>query len=232
MHKRSIVLAVLASFFVCGTALAAQRDITSRLGGKANDIFKITGGFLAKTLQLSGNLRVDGKIYSGSAGATDSKPIIVNDNLQVVGGVTAASATIGGLPVSTTKRYSGTIDITAAGDFQTTSITTTDCADLSKATYTKTTVYHYKTIAVPEVNVTALPDIRVFLKMGNLSTTPTYTPSQYPNNNDVWFSGTAYYLADDTVHLPYKMVTTTCGGTVATTAWPTTTSGEYQIIVQ
>lgn len=226
MHKRSIVLAILASFFVCGTALAAQRDITSRLGGKANDIFKITGGFLAKTLQLSGNLRVDGKIYSGATGAGDTKPVIINDNLQVKGRITT-----NGLTVDGTKRYSGTFDTSLDGDFVSTLTFSSDCEGLS-GTAQKTQVTHYKAITIPEITLSAIPDVRAFYRTqaSTQFTAPpasSYSPTLLPNNNDNWVPLTTY-LNEGKAYFTFKTVTTQCNGTVTNTI---NTTGEYQVVI-
>jgi hypothetical protein len=226
MQKRSIALTVLASFFVCGTALAAQRDITSRLGGKANDIFKITGGFLAKTLQLSGNLRVDGKIYSGATGASDTKPVVINDNLQVKGRITT-----NGLTVDGTKRYSGTFDTSLDGDFVSTLTFGYDCTVPANATYMKTQAIHYKAITIPEVTLSSLPDVRMFYRTqtATLYGTPasSYTPTVFPNNNDNWVPLTTY-LNEGKAYFTFKTVTTQCNGTVTNTI---NTTGEYQVVI-
>jgi hypothetical protein len=128
-----------------------------------------------------------------------------------------------------TKRYTGAIVTSEAGDFVSTMSYGYDCTNPSYANYQNTTATHFKTFNIPEVKTAGLPDVRVYYKY-QASTTPipvTYSPTLYPNENNVWIS-TSYYLANGKVFVPYKTVTTTCGGT-ATNYIPTT--GEYQIIV-
>lgn len=234
MHKRSIVLAVLASFFVGGTVMAVtQRDITARLGGKAGQVFKLVGTLVVKTLQVDTNLRVDGGIYRGTkAGAGDKKPVVINDDFLVRGDITGKKLTINSLSVSGTKRYSGTFDTSATGDFVSTmSYSTVDCTNPSYATSIQTSATHYKAITIPEVTLAALPDIRVFYRTQTSTNfnpaSLVYTPSMYPNGNDNWLPLTTY-LNEGKAYFSYKTVTTQCNGTVTNTI---STTGEYQVVI-
>ncbi|MFA6043199.1 MAG: hypothetical protein WCV85_01730 [Patescibacteria group bacterium] len=225
MQKRITIPVVIicAMFLTTGIALAAPRDITSKIGGKANEVFKIVGGLITKSLQVDGNIQVNGNIYRGKrAGAGDKNPLTVADDLKVTGTITSA-----GLNVPATKRYAGTIDIAAAGEVVTESYTTGDCA-LLPVTYPKVQRFHWKKIAVPEAKVAAYPDIRMYVKA---SITAPVAPSVNPFTGvaDLWMPAGSIYMSPGYVYYFFKAVQEACNGTLTPSYF---TSGEYQIVVQ
>ncbi|MBI5404617.1 MAG: hypothetical protein HY976_00150, partial [Candidatus Kerfeldbacteria bacterium] len=182
MKYRTIIATVVAAAVVVGgTAYAATlRDVTARLGGQINDIFRISG-----ELFVTKNLHVNGKIFTGKkVGAKDKAPVIVDDNMKVTGTLQTK-----GLTVLGTKRYSGTVTTSADGDFVSTMTYPTDCT--LYPSYSHSVATHYKAVTVPEAKIAALPAIRVYYKVDANPTAPipvTYSPSIYPNNNDSWIS--------------------------------------------
>lgn len=221
----TVPITIIASLiFTTGIALAAPRDITTKIGGKANEMFKLVGGLLiTKSLQVDGNVQANGNIYRGKrAGAGDNKPLLVADDLTVTGSITSNK-----LPVSGTKRYTGTIDTSVSGDIVIDSIGSTDCTTAPGA-YMKASHTHWKKIAVPEVKVAALPDIRMYIK-------PYFTPVTAPSVNplasiaDLWAPASSIDVSPGYVYYFYKATSELCNGTITPTYF---TTGEYQIVVQ
>lgn len=140
----------------------------------------------------------------------DTKPVAIDDNLRVVGGVTATAATIGGLPVTGIKRYSGTFNTSLDGDIISTLTFASDCMGLA-GTAQKVQATHYKAIAIPEVTLSALPDIRVFYRTqtATLYVPPmsSCTPTVLSNNNDNWLPLNAY-LNEGKIYIMFKIVMT------------------------
>jgi hypothetical protein len=163
---------------------------------------------------IGDNLRVDGRVYRGTtAGTADTLPFIVNDNMEVAG-----SLTVGGLPAVRSKTYSGTIDVTQSGD----DVVSTTEASCTLPIGTKNLSFHYKKIAVAEVDLNNLPDIRVIFKTG-----AGFPYDMRPNSGDVW-SSAGYYLSSGYVYIYFKMTYNNCDGTVTPANY---TTGEYKIIL-
>ena len=173
---------------------------------------------------IGDNLRVDGRVYRGATpGTGDTKPFIINDNAQIEGTLTVAgNITAGGSAVPTTRRYEGTFDVTAAGDFVTTESYGNQCASFP----TSILYYHehMKKVAVAEANLTNPANIRVFYKPAD---DPVYTTGPYPNGNNAWVSA-SYSQVDGYVYFTYKQVSETCGGVMTSDYYA---KGEYKIIV-
>jgi hypothetical protein len=225
MKRRfSVPITIIGSLiFSTGIALAAPRDITAKIGGKANEVFKIVGGLIVKSIQVDGNIQANGNIYRGKrAGAGDNNPLVIADDLTVTGSITSNK-----LPVSGTKWYTGTFDTTASGDVVIDSVGTTDCTT-APGTYMKSTHTHWKKIAVPEVKVATLPEIRMYIK-------PYFTPVTAPSVNplasitDLWAPASSINVSPGYVYYFYKATTELCNGTITPSYF---TTGEYQILVQ
>ncbi|MFH0829307.1 MAG: hypothetical protein V1907_03970 [Candidatus Kerfeldbacteria bacterium] len=234
MKHRQIAIVTVAVLIILASSVSAatQRTINGKLGGKSGDVFKLVGEFFASKLRVTGNFRLDGYAYRGTkAGSGDTKPFIINDNLEVKGNIvtannlsagtlTASSLTVNNLPVSGGKEYGGTIDTAASGEYIATYASPSPCA-VTKATY-----YHWKSISVPEVKLSPISDVHVYWKASYIG--GPYTPDFYPNSGDSWTSA-GFTLTDGTVWVLYKWVTEACNGTLSTLVW---TDGPYKIIVQ
>lgn len=169
---------------------------------------------------IGDNLRVDGRIYRGATpGTSDTQPVIINDNAQVEG-----TLSVGGNSVKGEKRYEGTIDTDADGDFIATYTTTADCSAPGYGATIKYYDYHSKKISVAEASLAMPPTLHLLVKPASNA---SYTPTAHPENDNVWGSA-GYDLGDGAIYHNYKLVTETCGGTLATTKF---TNGEYVIIV-
>lgn len=193
------------------------------------------------------NVRIDGDIYRGATiGTNDSLPLKINDNVNISG-----SLTLGGTLAASSVSYSGSssglssTNVQAAldevkslanirydrytGSFNTgdngDEITTED-GDVAclNPTYVKYTRYHWKKIAVPEIDLNNMPSIKVYNKL--------YEDFDiFPTPDNLWIEMSAYSLAaysQGYVHLLYKYVYENCDGTVET--YPFTT-GEYKIVI-
>ncbi|MFH1207726.1 MAG: hypothetical protein V1668_03915 [Patescibacteria group bacterium] len=197
---------------------------------------------------IGDNVRIDGRVYRGAtAGTGDSLPFIVNDNLEVAGSSTVngnesvvgtstiagnasvggnltvtGSLTFGGVTPAKSKTYSGTIDLTLAGD----EVVTTADGACAQPTDTKNSAYHYKLISVPELNMDTAPGVRVFAK------TPTtggiVAPPWIPQSGEVWSGASYAYYNTGVVYLGFKIVTTICNGTIVTANFMT---GPYRISI-
>ncbi|MFA6197627.1 MAG: hypothetical protein WC734_00525 [Patescibacteria group bacterium] len=232
------VISTLAVFSIVGGVTAATtfkgQGTVEFDSVKINGVTTFNGTMINTTkgtnnfdnpIAIGDNLRVDGRVYRGTTpGTTDSKPFIINDNAQIDGSLTVVgSLTSNGLPVSTTKRYDGTFDVTADGDFVSTSSYGNQCAD-----YPTSILYyheHMKKVAVAEASLTNPANIRVFYKPADDS---VYTAGPYPNGNNAWVSA-GYSQIDGYVYFTYKQVTETCGGVLTPGYYA---KGEYNIIVQ
>lgn len=176
-----------------------------------------TGG-ADNPVTIGDNLRIDGRVYRGAtAGTGDSSPFIINDNLEVAGTIVfnGSRTAVAG------KVYTGSVDITQNGDEI---VTSTDVA-CSVPSGLKNYSFHYKKVAVAEVTVAALPDIRVYTKA------PAYAPMNIiPNGGNAWGAASYVFFSDGYVYFAYKYVTNFCDGTSITTNYM---SGDgYQIVVQ
>ncbi|MDD5342324.1 MAG: hypothetical protein PHI73_03235 [Patescibacteria group bacterium] len=166
------------------------------------------------------NVRIDGRVYRGSeAGTSDTKPFIINDNAEIAG-----TLTVGGNNVTGTKRYTGTVDLAADGDFVSKYDYETDCTAPDSDEYIKYYYYHYKKVAVAEASITEPINIRVFYKP---AADASYIIGPNPEGNNVWQS-VGYTIGDGSVYFTYKTETETCAGTFADTNW---TTGAYQVVV-
>jgi hypothetical protein len=220
----TVPITIIASLiFTTGIALAAPRDITTKLGGKANEVFKIVGGLVTKSLQVDGNIQANGKIYRGKrAGEGDKNPLVIADDLTVTGAITSNK-----LPVTTTKRYNGTIDTSVSGDVVVDTVGSTDCTTMP-GTFMKATHTHWKKIAIPEAKVAALPDIRMYVKPYIAAVTaPSVNP--FTSIADLWIPAGGFYVSPGFGYYFYKATTELCNGTITPTYF---TTGEYQIVVQ
>jgi len=147
MKKIYILTAVVlvSSALAVGIVNAKEVDVTiKRLGGKVGDVFKIAGTVMANALKVKGaahfegkisnpkgdvtisdNLRVDGRVYRGTkAGAADSRPFSVNDNMEVVGSLAIGSLATNGV-VKTDNLADGAITAAKISDG---TVATTDLA--------------------------------------------------------------------------------------------------------
>lgn len=233
------VVSVLAVFVVAGVAKSAVTSFKGQ-GQFEVDSLKVgvqgSGGVTAfngtiinnttgannsdQPVTFGDNVRIDGRVYRGAtAGTTDTMPFIINDNTEIAG-----TLSVGGNSVKGTKRYSGTIDRTASGDFVATFSSGITCSD-ETATFPKYYHYHHREIAIPETTMAAPADVRVFTTPGDGT---GYSPSQYPDSNNVWVSQ-GYSLSEGRVNLMYKVVTEACDGTLSTSYYLGTS---YQILVK
>lgn len=160
----------------------------------------------------------------------------IGDLFKINGGlrVTKNAAIDGKLTVNKrnvtgTKKYIGHFDTAANGDFVSTMTYPYDCTVPQYSVYTTTVATHYKRLSLAEIKTASMPDARLYYKV-NVPTAPipaTYSPSVYPNDNNVWASGTAYFAAGK-MFFAYKTVNTTCAGTATSSI---TTTGDYQVVV-
>jgi len=242
-RARSVVVgvfSVLAIFVVASVAFSAVTTFKGQ-GTFEVDSLKVgnqgTGGVTAfngtiinnttgangsdQPVAFGDNVRIDGRVYRGStAGTSDDKPFIINDNAEISG-----TLEVNGKTVTGTKRYEGTIDTGNDGDFISTYDYDTDCTTPDSGTWAKQSHAHFKKITVTEASMDAPINIRVFYKPyddGN-----DYSPSIYPENNDVWVSA-GYSLGEDAVYLIYKYVEESCNGTLTDSI---NTTGAYQVVV-
>ena len=175
------------------------------------------------------NVRIDGRIFRGAtAGAGDTKPFIVNDDMEVVGDTTVGGdvavtgdLTVGGSPIARKAVYTGTLDLTAAGD----EIVNVDQNPLCEEdSYTETTDYHWAKIAVPELDLSDMPQVTVY----NLENDTVWGQ---PESGMVWEEMSNMYIkfGDGYVYWNYKDVNNVCDGSITSTAFPD--SGQYKIVV-
>jgi len=250
MSKRiiSIIITVFFSVLIAsGIVYAANRNITARLGGVANDVFELSGGLKVNALKVAGtsfltgailnnsatagadnplifadNVRVDGRVFRGAkAGPGDGKPFIINDDAQVVGSLSTASLTVNGAAVGTKKIYEGTLDLASTGDEIVTLAPGNSCTPDTNIKYYK---YYYKKLAIPEITLSDLPEIRTYCHAhvsGVMSTT-------LPNNKEVWM-GCTFYYAEGYGYLLYKYENETCAGNISSTSYYF--DGHYKIII-
>ncbi|MFA5051947.1 MAG: hypothetical protein WC544_02700 [Patescibacteria group bacterium] len=228
MKKISVVmLIVIASIaLTAGVVKAASAVYDSLTVGKqgSGGVTFFNGSIINNTTGTGGtdnpvviadNLRIDGRVYRGAtAGTGDSQPFIVNDNMEVAG-----TLTIGGNAATTKTVLSGTITMTASGDEAKVMATGIDCG--SYPTYTKSYTYHYKKIAVPQVDMASAPDLRVFLSLDDTISSP------YPSIADSWVSA-GYLVSTGYVYVNYKSTTTLCDDT-STDSYNTT--GNYRVVI-
>jgi hypothetical protein len=169
---------------------------------------------------IGDNLRIDGRVYRGAtAGTGDTLPFIVNDNMEVSGSLTVTgNMTFNGATPLKSKVYTGTIDVTQSGD----DVASTTEASCPLPTGLKSYSFHYKKVAVAEVDLNNLPDIRVIFKSG-----AGFPYDMRPNSGDVW-SSAGYYLSQGYVYIYYKMAYNYCDGTVTPANY---TTGDYKIIL-
>jgi hypothetical protein len=141
----------VVSFLLCsGIAYAATRDITTRLGGKVKDVFKITGTVLVNALKVNGivqikgsvsnpsgdlrladNVRIDGSMYRGTkTGTSDNQPLKVNDNMEVAGSLAASTVATNAL-IATSLSGTGII---SSGNLASGAVTSEKISDGTIAT--------------------------------------------------------------------------------------------------
>ena len=248
MSKRtiSVTATVLVSVFVAsGLVYATTRDITTQLGGVANDVFQLSGGLQVNRLKVVGtsfltggilnnsttkgvdnpliladNVRIDGRVFRGAtAGPGDSKPFIINDDTEIKG-----TLTVGGVAGARHKVYTGSFDVNASGEEIKTDTDSVDCTNPLYATWSKYTYYHWKKIVVPELDLNSMPSIKVYTKL--------YEDFDiFPLSGNVWIEMSGYSLTAYTqgnVYILYKYVDQHCNGTLETTPYLT---GEYKIVL-
>lgn len=111
MNKKLVITMVVIATLVLTTGVvgaSSKRNITKKLGGVKGDQFTLNGSLIVDSFQANGNaffkkpltnptgdlviadnVRIDGRVYRGAtAGSGDSKPFIVNDNMEVAGNLT------------------------------------------------------------------------------------------------------------------------------------------------
>ncbi|MFH0805039.1 MAG: hypothetical protein V1916_02475 [Patescibacteria group bacterium] len=239
-------MVLVSTALTVGMVNAKEIDVTiKQLGGKVGDVFKVAGTVITNALKVKGtaqfsgsisnptgdvtiadNARIDGRVYRGAqAGTADTQPFIVNDNMEVVGSLRVGSGvavtgnlTFNGITPLQSKTYAGTIDITQSGD----EVVSTAESACPVPTGYKNYSYHYKKVAVAEIDLNNLPDVRVFVKSG-----AGYPFDMRPNGGDVWSSG-SFYLSPGYVYIYYKMGYNICNGTTTPANY---TTGEYKIIL-
>lgn len=178
-----------------------------------------TTGGVGNPVTFGDDVRIDGRVWRGAtAGTGDTKPFSINDNAEIAG-----SLTVGGLRVLGTKRYEGTFDTSADGDEVTRYSGDTTCT--YGATSLKYYHVHWKKLTVPEITLSAIPSVRMFVK----PVTPAgYTPNYFPRSGDVW-SSVGYVVSEGALYYQFKTISELCSGTMTTTY---NTTGEYQIVSQ
>jgi hypothetical protein len=187
-YRIALLTAALAIFVVGGTVYAATtRDITTRIGGKIGELFKINGSFW-----VTKNAKIDGKLTVGKLNVFGVK--------RYTGKI---DTTLDGDFVSTlTYSYDCTLPAYAT-------------APHTVATHYKAlTVPEVKLATLPDIRVyyrTITPTANAILS----PITSTYSPSNYPNGNDSWTSA-GYYLTAGKIYAAYKTVSASCGGTAVT----------------
>ena len=234
------VFSVLAIFVVASVAMSAVTTFRGQ-GTFEVDALKVgnqgTGGVTAfngtiinNTTGANGsdlpvtfgdNVRIDGRVYRGStAGTSDDKPFIINDNAEIAG-----TLEVDGRAVYGTKRYEGTIDTADDGDFISIYDYNTDCTVPDSDNWAKQSLAHFKKITVAEASMETPINIRVFYKPYDNG--DFYSPSIYPENNDVWVSA-GYSIGDEAVYFIYKYVEENCDGSTSDSI---NTTGEYQVVI-
>ncbi|MDD5040443.1 MAG: hypothetical protein PHY34_04820 [Patescibacteria group bacterium] len=144
-------VAISSTFLTAGLVYAASHDITGELGGVSGDMFNLDGAMAVDSLIVGAqnvggvtffngtiinnttngsadnpvtfgdNVRIDGRVYRGSAaGTADTMPFIVNDNMQVAGSLEVGSFASEGV-VDTANLADGAVS-QAAEDFETNSV--------------------------------------------------------------------------------------------------------------
>ncbi|MFH1367026.1 MAG: polymer-forming cytoskeletal protein [Patescibacteria group bacterium] len=249
----SVIITIFVSVLIAsGVVYAATRNITATLGGASGDTFQLSGVMTVNSLKVGAqgtggvtffngsivnntttagldnpvtfgdNVRIDGRIYRGAiAGTSDTLPVIINDNLEVAGAISASSLTVNGVSVGTKKTYEGTIDLTSSGDEIVSIDTGNTCSPDTNTKYYK---YHYKKIAIPEISVSNLPNLRAYCHAHADSGMAT----MLPNSRDVWV-GCSLYYAEGYGYLLYKYESETCAGSVSSTYYYL--DGQYKIII-
>jgi len=211
-------------------------------------INKTTGaGGVNNPVTFGDNVRIDGDVYRGStAGTSDSLPFKINDNVQILGSLTlggtlpassvsysnstsglsattvqAAIDEVKGLANVRSKTYTGTFNVNDAGDEITTEDGSLSC---SQPTYTKYYRYHWKKIAIPEIDLNNMPSIKVYNKL--------YQDFDvFPQSGNIWIEIGAYSLTaydQGNLYILFKEVDEVCDGTTETTTYVT---GEYKIVL-
>lgn len=235
MKSKQVAIWVIAFFVVFGATITAQaagkvnllEAVDSKLdkltvlkGLIVNGVTQFNGTMLnsSKTkgvdnpVAIGDNLRIDGEIFRGIKAGTDTKPVKINDSLQVTGKVEAANfVQTSGDSLSHHKVYEGTIDTSAVGDFSKTVST-------YAGTYcTLTYVYQWKTIAVPEITMAHMPSVDIYTDLSGTSMSGAAV--NYPDGANSWvktgavspFSGSQSF-AEGKVNFTYALdvVRTNC----------------------
>jgi len=256
MKKVMIVAVVIiaSTAITAGIVRAAtSHNVTTALGGVSGDYFVVDGVMTVNSLKVGSqtaggvtafngtilnnttgtggadnpitfgdNVRIDGRVYRGAtagAGLDDNKPFIVNDDMEVVGDLT-----VNGAAVAKKKVYQGTLDMDADGDEVVSVDQNPECPFDD---YTATYDYHWAKIAVPELDMSDMPEINVYAYEENAA-------SGWPNDGEAWeFLGGGHYpnyvkFIDGYVYINYKLVDNVCDGTVRTTDQ---IDGPYKIVV-
>ena len=183
---------------------------------------------------IGDNLRIDGRLYRGAtAGTSDTSPLLINDNAEVAGALTVGgtmtvtgAATFAGKAPMATSRTEGSFPIDSDGDIVYSHPVDTSC------TYGDTSIkyqhYHWKDIAVADLDFDDIHDIRVYTKPKSNNQAFPWSTSPWPNDNNVWISASVSF-ASGHVYLMSKSVNEFCSGTSIPIYF---SNGGYQILVQ
>lgn len=257
----SVVATVFLSVLIASGLVyaATTRNITSKLGGIANDQFDLSGTIKVNALRVNNtsylggpivnptltkgvdnpitfgdNVRFDGRVWRGAtAGPGDNKPFIINDDTQITGNITAANATLNNL--------------------STTSLTVNGAAVGTKKTYEGTidlTGNGDDIVSIAALNPNcdmvpmaikytkyhykkiAIPEITASA-LPNLRAYchahPTSTLSTMLPNSHDVWTGCNLYYAEGYGYLLYKYENETCAGSIISTTYYM--DGQYKFVI-